>query len=40
MQQAVRDGLIAFMAATSQAQAQATKAAQRAPVVGQFFYSR
>ena len=30
MQQAVRDALIAFMAATSQAQAEATKAAQRA----------
>ncbi len=29
-QQAVRDALIAFMAATSQAQAEATKAAQRA----------
>jgi hypothetical protein len=30
MRQAVRDALIAFMAATSQAQAEATKAAQRA----------
>ena len=30
MQQAVRDALIAFMAAMSQAQAEATKAAQRA----------
>src|SRR5712691_6396702 len=30
MQQAVRDALIAFMAATAQAQAEATKAAQRA----------
>ena len=29
MQRAVRDALIAFMAATSQAQAEATKAAQR-----------
>jgi len=32
MQQAVRDALIAFMAATSQAQAEATKAAQRAGI--------
>ena len=31
-QQAVRDALIAFMAATSQAQAEATKAAQRAGI--------
>src|SRR5260370_41868512 len=30
MQQAVRDALIAFMAATAQAQAEATKSAQRA----------
>jgi len=30
MQQTVRDALIAFMAATAQAQAEATKAAQRA----------
>ena len=37
MQQAVRDALIAFMAATSQAQAQATKAARRAPWWGHFF---
>ena len=33
MRQAVRDALIAFMAATSQAQAEATKAAQRAGIV-------
>src|SRR5499427_10262168 len=32
MQRAVRDALIAFMAATSQAQAEATKAAQRAGI--------
>jgi putative DNA-invertase from lambdoid prophage Rac len=32
MQQAVRDALIAFMAATSQAQPEATKAAQRAGI--------
>jgi putative DNA-invertase from lambdoid prophage Rac len=32
MQQAVRDALIAFMAATAQAQADATKAAQRAGI--------
>jgi putative DNA-invertase from lambdoid prophage Rac len=32
MQQAVRDALIAFMAATTQAQAEATKAAQRAGI--------
>jgi putative DNA-invertase from lambdoid prophage Rac len=32
MQGAVRDALIAFMAATSQAQAEATKAAQRAGI--------
>jgi DNA invertase Pin-like site-specific DNA recombinase len=32
MRQAVRDALIAFMAATSQAQAEATKAAQRAGI--------
>jgi putative DNA-invertase from lambdoid prophage Rac len=32
MQKAVRDALIAFMAATSQAQAEATKAAQRAGI--------
>jgi putative DNA-invertase from lambdoid prophage Rac len=32
MQQAVRDALIAFMAATAQAQAEATKSAQRAGV--------
>jgi DNA invertase Pin-like site-specific DNA recombinase len=32
MQQAVRDALIAFMAAMSQAQAEATKAAQRAGI--------
>src|SRR5882762_8111159 len=32
MQQAIRDALIAFMAATSQAQAEATKAAQRAGI--------
>src|SRR5258705_13709254 len=32
MQQAVRDALIAFTAATSQAQAEATKAAQRAGI--------
>jgi hypothetical protein len=32
MQQAVRDALIAFMAATTQAQAEATKAAQRARI--------
>jgi putative DNA-invertase from lambdoid prophage Rac len=32
MQQAVRDALIAFMAATVQAQAEATKAAQRAGI--------
>jgi putative DNA-invertase from lambdoid prophage Rac len=32
MQQAVRDALIAFMAATSQAQAEATNAAQRAGI--------
>jgi putative DNA-invertase from lambdoid prophage Rac len=32
MQQAVRDALIAFMAALSQAQAEATKAAQRAGI--------
>jgi putative DNA-invertase from lambdoid prophage Rac len=32
MQQAVRDALIAFMAATSQAQAEATKSAQRAGI--------
>jgi putative DNA-invertase from lambdoid prophage Rac len=32
MQQAVRDALIAFMAATSQAQAEASKAAQRAGI--------
>jgi putative DNA-invertase from lambdoid prophage Rac len=32
MQQAVRDALIAFMAATAQAQAEATKAAQRAGI--------
>jgi putative DNA-invertase from lambdoid prophage Rac len=32
MQQAVRDALIAFMAATSQGQAEATKAAQRAGI--------
>jgi putative DNA-invertase from lambdoid prophage Rac len=32
MQQAVRDALIAFMAATSQAQAEATKAAQRVDI--------
>jgi putative DNA-invertase from lambdoid prophage Rac len=32
MQQAVRDVLIAFMAATAQAQAEATKAAQRAGI--------
>jgi len=32
MQQAVRDALIAFMAATLQAQAEATKAAQRAGI--------
>jgi hypothetical protein len=33
MQQAVRDALIAFMAATAQAQAEATKEAQRAGIV-------
>jgi len=32
MQQAVRDTLIAFMAATAQAQAEATKSAQRAGI--------
>ena len=32
MQRAVRDALIAFMAATSQAQVEATKAAQRAGI--------
>ena len=32
MQLAVRDALIAFMAATAQAQAEATKAAQRAGI--------
>ncbi len=32
MQQAVRDALIAFMAATSQARAEANKAAQRAGI--------
>ena len=32
MQQAVRDALIAFMAATAQAQAEATKSAQRADI--------
>jgi putative DNA-invertase from lambdoid prophage Rac len=32
MQQAVRDALIAFMAATAQAQAEATKAAQKAGI--------
>jgi DNA invertase Pin-like site-specific DNA recombinase len=32
MQQAVRDALIAFMAATAQAQAEATKAAQQAGI--------
>jgi len=32
MQRAVRNALIAFMAATSQAQAEATKAAQRAGI--------
>jgi putative DNA-invertase from lambdoid prophage Rac len=32
MQQAVRDALIAFMAATSQAQAETTKATQRASI--------
>jgi DNA invertase Pin-like site-specific DNA recombinase len=32
IQQAVRDALIAFMAATAQAQAEATKAAQRAGI--------
>jgi putative DNA-invertase from lambdoid prophage Rac len=32
MQQAVRDPLIGFMAATAQAQAEATKAAQRADI--------
>jgi len=32
MQQAIRDALIAFMAATSQAQAEASKAAQRAGI--------
>jgi len=32
MQQAVRDALIAFMAASAQAQAEATKAAQRAGI--------
>ena len=32
MQQAVRDALVAFMAAMSQAQAEATKAAQRAGI--------
>jgi len=32
MQQAVRDALIAFMAAPSQAQVEATKAAQRAGI--------
>ncbi len=32
MQRAVRDALIAFMAATAQAQAEATKAAQRAGI--------
>jgi hypothetical protein len=32
MQCAVRDALIAFMAATAQAQAEATKAAQRAGI--------
>jgi putative DNA-invertase from lambdoid prophage Rac len=32
MQQAVRDALIAFMAATAQVQAEATKAAQRAGI--------
>jgi putative DNA-invertase from lambdoid prophage Rac len=32
MQQAVRDALIAFMAATAQAQAEATKSAQRAGI--------
>jgi putative DNA-invertase from lambdoid prophage Rac len=32
MQQAVRDALIGFMAATAQAQAKATKAAQRAGI--------
>jgi putative DNA-invertase from lambdoid prophage Rac len=32
MQQAVRDALIAFMAATAQGQVQATKAAQRAGI--------
>jgi DNA invertase Pin-like site-specific DNA recombinase len=32
MQQAVRDALVAFMAATAQAQAEATKAAQRAGI--------
>jgi putative DNA-invertase from lambdoid prophage Rac len=34
MQQAVRDALIAFMAATAQAQAEATKSAQRAGIEG------
>ena len=33
MQQAVRDALIAFMAATAQAQAEATKEAQRAGIL-------
>lgn len=33
MQQAVRDALIAFMAATAQAQAEATKEAQRAGII-------
>ncbi len=32
MQQAVRDALIAFMAATAQAQAEATKEAQKAGI--------
>jgi DNA invertase Pin-like site-specific DNA recombinase len=32
MQQAVRDALVGFMAATAQAQAEATKAAQRAGI--------
>jgi putative DNA-invertase from lambdoid prophage Rac len=32
MQKAVRNALIAFMAATAQAQAEATKAAQRAGI--------
>jgi putative DNA-invertase from lambdoid prophage Rac len=32
MQQAIRDALIAFMAATAQAQAEATKSAQRAGI--------